>query len=675
MSALFKFVSRLLLVLVILLVIIVIAVPVFFDPNDYKPQIVSQVKQATGRDLVIGGDLGLSFFPWLGLETGSLTLGNAEGFGEQPFATVASAEISVKVLPLLKGRVETGIITLEGVLLNLARDAGGRANWEDLASSSAADAATQPGTTVGNDSGAESGAGAGKPLEINIGGVVVEDATLRWSDAASGQVLSFDNIDLSTGPVRAGQPVDMHLNMVVDSSAPKIQGDLVMDVSALADAGRVVLSGMKLALRLNGDGIPNGELAVDLQASAVLDSAAEVFEMQPMKLVIDQSKMDGSLKVQGFGKPAIAFVLEIDQIDLDSYLSTAAGEASVANEASAGRADPVVSEVTGAGTGAGAAAPGEASSGLPLDTLRELNLDGSLNIGKLKLNGLRLQDVLVNLAAKDGVISLSPAKLALYGGTFAGDVGLDARGESLKTTLKWRLAGVQLGPLLTDMNGEESLSGTANLDADLSLRGNDAEAMKNSVGGSASMRLTDGAYQGIDLLHEVRVAKALLKGKTLPPPGRVATDFAVLSASFRLKNGVVSNNDLKAKSPILRIGGAGRIDLPRETLDYGLDVTITGTLEGQGGKELEQLKGVQIPITLTGSLSDPKVGVSVEKLLKGEVEKRLKGELDKKLGGLLGTGGGSNDGGGSDSGSGTSSDSATDSLKKAIPGALKGFFN
>ena len=671
MSSLLKFLFRLLLLLVILVVIVVIAVPMFLDPNDYKQQIVSQVKQATGRDVVIDGDLGLSFFPWLGLETGALTMGNAKGFGDQPFANIAASKISVKVLPLLKGRVETGTITLEGVHLNLARDASGRSNWQDLvASSTSADAEAQPDAE--NGAAVDPETDESKPLEFNIGGIEIEDATVSWSDAGSGDALVLDNIDLSTGPVRVGEPVDVHLNMAIDSSAPAIQGKLVMDVAALADAGRVALNGMKLVLHLNGQAVPNGALAMNLQTSAVLDSTAEMLELKPLNLVLDQSQMDGSIKVLGFGKPVVQFVLNIDQFDLDSYLPPAGSEVaqSGSGEAAASRSKAVPSDVASS-----TSAPASGDSGLPLDTLRDLNLDGALNIGKLKVSGLRLQDVVARLVAKDGVIALSPAKLALYGGSFDGAANLDARQDTLKTRVKWQLAGVQLGPLLTDLSGAESLSGTAKLDADLRLIGNEPEAMKNSVSGNASVQLTDGAYQGIDLLYEVRAAKALLKGKTLPPPGRIATDFAELSGSFKLNNGVVNNKDLKAKSPILRIKGAGTVNLPRETLDYGLDVTITGTLEGQGGEELDKLIGVSIPVTLSGNLAAPKVGVSVEKLLKGEAEKRLKGELNKHLGGFLGTDGGSKAGvssGGSDKGA---SGSATESLKKALPGALKGLFN
>ncbi|MCW8905247.1 AsmA family protein, partial [Sedimenticola sp.] len=91
MGKLFKVLGGLLLVLLLLVVAAVIILPMVIDPNDYKGEIVTQVKEQTGRDLKITGDLKLSVFPWLGIDIGGLELSNAKGFGEQPFAVVNSA--------------------------------------------------------------------------------------------------------------------------------------------------------------------------------------------------------------------------------------------------------------------------------------------------------------------------------------------------------------------------------------------------------------------------------------------------------------------------------------------------------------------------------------------------------------------------------------------------------
>ena len=119
--------------LIVLIIALIIIVPLIIDPNDYKPQISNAVKDATGRELTIDGDIGLSVFPWIGLKLGAVTLANPEEFGPDPFAHIAGAQVKLKLLPLLSKQVEMKTVVLEGLRLNLAIAEDGTTNWDDLA--------------------------------------------------------------------------------------------------------------------------------------------------------------------------------------------------------------------------------------------------------------------------------------------------------------------------------------------------------------------------------------------------------------------------------------------------------------------------------------------------------------------------------------------------------------
>ena len=117
---------------VLLITLTLVGILLFVDPNDYKDDITTAVRDATGRELTIDGNLELSVFPWLGLSLGRTRLGNAPGFGDQPMAQVEAVDIKVKLLPLLKSQLEMKTVLLRGLQLNLARKADGRSNWDDL---------------------------------------------------------------------------------------------------------------------------------------------------------------------------------------------------------------------------------------------------------------------------------------------------------------------------------------------------------------------------------------------------------------------------------------------------------------------------------------------------------------------------------------------------------------
>ena len=108
MKKLFKIVGVLVLVVVVLIGAAAVLVPMFFDPNDHKDRIAQAVKDATGRDLNLKGDIGLSVFPWIAIDLGAVELSNPPGFDGPAFAETEGAKVRVKLMPLLKRQVEMG---------------------------------------------------------------------------------------------------------------------------------------------------------------------------------------------------------------------------------------------------------------------------------------------------------------------------------------------------------------------------------------------------------------------------------------------------------------------------------------------------------------------------------------------------------------------------------------
>ncbi|MFM1891007.1 MAG: AsmA protein, partial [Pseudomonadota bacterium] len=209
--------------------------------------------------------------------------------------------------------------------------------------------------------------------------------------------------------------------------------------------------------------------------------------------------------------------------------------------------------------------------------------------------------------------------------SFDGLVELDARQSKPKVRLKETLAGVQIGPLLQDLIGEDRLVGTGEVNADLRLVGLSEAEIRRSLNGTANIVFRDGAYKGINVAQLIRDAQAKLGQGTASPAGSGTpqTDFTELSGSAVISNGVVDNQDLQAKSPLLRIAGKGQVNLPQDSLDYLLTTTVVGSLAGQGGKGADQLKGVPIPVRLTGSLQDPKPTVDLQSALNAVAQQKI----------------------------------------------------
>ena len=344
--------------------------------------------------------------------------------------------------------------------------------------------------------------------------------------------------------------------------------------------------------------------------------------MDPLTIRLDESTITGELSVVDLAAQALRFELALDAIDADRYMPPEA-ETSGGSSASAPAA-PAATPGAAAGGGAGE---------LPMEQLRALDLIGRMSIGKLKAANLNLSDVNMRINAKDGVIRLNPLDAKLYEGKYAGNITLDARGKTLRTSVDEKLTAVLAGPLLKDLRGQDPITGTANANVSMKSAGATAEEVKKSLNGSAVFVFTDGAINGVNVARMIREAHARIKGIELPPEEvEQKTDFSELRGSVQVANGIATKNDFTVMTPLLRINGKGTADLLAETVDYRVKATIVKTLKGQGGEGLEELVGIPIPIHVTGRADDPRYALDTEALAEALAKSKVQDVIEEKVG-------------------------------------------
>jgi len=312
----------------------------------------------------------------------------------------------------------------------------------------------------------------------------------------------------------------------------------------------------------------------------------------------DQSKISLVADVRGFAKPHVDFDLDVDRIDVDRYLPPSPPP----------RAGAAATPAAPAAGGSAAAADEK----LDLSPLKPLDVDGHLKAGALKVHGLSASNVRVDVKAAGGRLELAPIAAQLYGGTLNASASAAADGNHIAA--KAALASISIGPLLKDLIQRDLIDGHGNVDVDVTTAGPTVGALRKGLDGHAGLALHDGAIKGINVAQKIRDAQSLVaSGGATESKGfndAEKTDFTELSASFAIRNGVASSNDLDAKSPLLRLGGEGSIDLVSDSLDYTAKVSVVGTLTGQSGRDLSQLRGVTVPVHLSGPFD--KLAYSIE---------------------------------------------------------------
>ncbi len=628
--------------LVVLVIAVLLIAPAFIDIRDYKPELEKKVADATGRPFSVGDDLSLSLFPWAGISFSDLSLGNTPGFSEKELVTVKSFEVRVKLLPLISKDIQVKRFILNEPKITLVKNKNGQVNWAQPAGTKEK-APAEKTTTASKAPVAE----AGLPIkDLTVGEFSIKNGSILWIDHTTDTRKQITAVNLSLQEVSLERPVKLSFSAMLDNQPLSVDGTvgpvgkdfkqatipLDLDVKALK----------QLILQLNGNiqnpaSKPGIDMAVEIkefsprQLMAALDQKFPVATSDPKALDrvalkanlkgdasevsvtngilnLDESTLKFSLNASDFSRPNLAFNLNLDQINVDRYLPPKSEEKPAAEK-------PTEKKPT------------------DFAPLRKLILDGRIQIGQLVANKAKIQDLLLQIKAKNGIFNLDPLKLAMYQGNVSGKGNFNVQTDTPKSSLSLNVNNVQAGPLLKDVLEKDILEGVTTAQLNLDMSGDDAATIKKTLNGDGQVRFNDGAIVGIDLAGMVRNVKAAF-GLEQKPAQRPRTDFAELNAPFSIKKGLVHTPQTHLKSPLIRVIAAGDANLVKETLDFRVEPKVVATIKGQG--DAEQRSGFMVPVLVSGTFSKPKFAPDLAGVAKKQLEEKILGTdkgqnlLDKK---------------------------------------------
>ncbi|MBU1440394.1 MAG: AsmA family protein [Gammaproteobacteria bacterium] len=601
----------------------------------------------------------------------SFTSGRITGQGQSPVSLSASAQLT---------RPKPATLSADGtatVALDLARNA---VSLDALSLDVTGDVADAKGlaVTLTGQLGWDGKAVRAGPLKVALKSVAIGPAALGPSTLdvkralfdPEGRQLELEALALSAAGRRAEDSFKLSLDWPrlkvnaneLEGSALQGRFELTGATSLAGTFQSAAPSGQFDALRLPGtavtlagqsgprkiDGRAQTDIVLDadrraarLEAIAV-DVALVDPGLQPVQLTIrgqaDASAghahwtLDGSLNTNRFSSagqaafagavPDIQAEARFDSLDLNELLAPPGG-AKPTTPASPVPAAP-------------ANAPAPAESPVQLAGLKALDGKFTLTAGTLAFRQYRVADARVDAAIASGTLTVSRLEGKAWGGTIQGSGS--AAADSQRIAVKLAASGVDIDALLKNVAGKDLLEGTGRVTADVATTGATVGALRSNLGGTVALQLRNGAVKGINLARAFRQAQAALTQKqdaVSAAKTTEKTDFTELSASAQIANGVARSNDLDVKSPFLRIGGDGRFDIGRGRIDYTARATLIGAPTGQGGAELAALKGITVPVALSGPFEaiDWKIqwsavaGSVIEKQLKDRLADRLAREL------------------------------------------------
>ncbi|MGF1876241.1 AsmA family protein [Photobacterium frigidiphilum] len=710
--------KKLLYVLLAIVLVIVVGIGALLalvDPNQFKPLLSEQVKKATGRDLVINGDISWRFFPSIGFSLGETEFKNPQGFAEADLVKLGSAELSVSVMPLFSQHLEIGNISLNDARVFIQTRKDGVSNLDGLGEQAAfegtvtEDMSSEPATQPPVEGE------AAQPWTISLAGVEVVNASAEVRDDKAGTATTIDSLNfkldtfspgewtqanfditgknaelsftakgnsqlLIAADYKSGELKALNLTASAKDSVNDIQS-LVLGVDhfKVGDWANITFAAkgqipdlafdangatrFKISTDYNMAELDKLTLSSDLKGSTLprpemkvglnADATYDVAKGLATLSRFETSIDELALNGKGSFKSATIPVIRFDVNSDNIDLDAFLGTASSAK----GNANEETSSAPSAGGETSTVSKTEEPD---LSALKTLDIAGTVAIGKLKVSNARVSDVQVDMKVQKGVLNLKRFNAKLYGGTVRANATVDANGKLPKYQVTKHIKGVDVHALLKDVAQNETLAGTGNIDVKLSGTGLAEKRIRENVAGSIAINFADGAIYGVNIPEMIREAKATLKGKKAEyVKEEKKTDFSALKATFKIGKSVASSTNIHLASPLLRIDGKGNTHLVSERLDFIISTSVVASSKGQGGKDIDDIADLTVPVNVKGDWTKPTFALDLKELFKqnNELEEKAKKEIDRGLEKLLGD------------------KSKDDNIKKAADKLLKGLFN
>ena len=682
-----------------LILLAVIIVPMVFDPNDYREDITNLVKEQTGRELILDGDLEVSVFPWIGIRTEGLKLMQPEQIGGEMVA-VETAQLRVKFAPLLSKQVHVDTVVLEKPAIRLITLANGIDSFYGLTDDEEAEEELSDSEEAGV-------AIVLQGLELTEGKVIIDDRAeksvteLTNLNFVTGNLLGDELAKLqASGQLKTSDSpdlVDFDLNGLANINAETFlvqASDLEIQVTQSAETARIVMDSFKFAdqakIEIQGltadiDGTAEAKLSVpsisanmdsqkaqiseikltsgnlvasinNLVANKFIDApsasgsisvppfnAAKLLQdfdvdyetanpdslknvglsasfsgnldqasIKDLLVNLDQTKLNGFATVKNFEKPSITFDLNLNELNLDDYLPPTVEEE---EDEESFDADAL---------------------SVPMEAFKDLQANGQFKAASLISGGVELTNIDVQVKSTPGKVTITP-NASLYEGSIDGQIAFTDNDGVSKLSVKNEVDFVQLGQLLNAAEVTDQLSGLGTVMVDLVVTEKDGVQSNNGV---IKLVAKDGAIQGVDVKGMIDTAYSKYQSLNGQEPedseeGESSesdeTRFAEMLGTFNINNNVITNDDFTLKAPLFRVGGEGTIDVEKQTLDYLVEVKLVASTSGQGGKSINDLVGLPIPIRLSGDLTAPSFSIDFKRLYKSLISR----ELDKKKGEIL----------------------------------------
>lgn len=609
-------------IVVAAVIVLLVLFLTLFDWDYFRPTLAHAISQRTGRRVSIDGNLRIHLWSLNPrAQVDGLILKNPDWAKQDVMFRADRLIVSVSLLRLLRGQLVLPQVEVIRPVVDLERDAKGRASWEFGTGE------PKPQTT--------------RPVKIpTIRRLRIEDGKLDVADRIRKLILTGSlnaaddsaksngsaftlrcNGSLNAKPFRAifiGGPLinlepEHPYELEVQLTASDIHLDSHITFPKPFDLGafqvRFSVSGSDLAdgYYLTGLALPN---TPPYRMTGTVKHHGTVFHLDDLKGRLGSSDLEGEVDVETAGKrPSVRADVHSKTLNLLDGAPTLGHPASAPSASQSQSTTPVADRQPPAPQSAGAKGADSTpdrlfpDADLQLNRVRGMDADVTYHARSVIAPKMPMKEVSFHLLLKQGLLTLDPLSFILDTGTIAGRVTIDARKDVPESTIDMRIENVDLSQFTSAKLKQAPLKGTLLGRLKLNGSGSSVHKVASSANGTISVALPSGEMNAaLAELTGIDVVKGL---GLLLSPNQPATEVRCGVMDFQAQNGTLNSRSVFIDTTSVLITGRGSVNLGDERLDLSL----------QGDPKKVRFLRLRSPITLHGTLSHPVIGVKADQLI------------------------------------------------------------
>jgi AsmA protein len=571
----------------VLIVMLVLLMVVGIPSGFLTSAIQDRVERATGDQLTIAGTTKISLWPTLNVSLSDLTLQNPKDRDGTNRITVAELQADLTLSSLWSGHPKITELIISKPVVYVPL------LRERLR-------VTAP---------------ANKPASLDADSVTIERITI-----SNGVVAFFnthDHVDNRIDGIAGLATIDADRNIKFTGIARAGDHPLKFDVKAMVPSGSLERQNVPVEVIFEAPGV----LAGPLTSKAEVRMNGSVAMINGLTGTLGDGAFNGWASVDLSSKPLVKLDLDFQRLDIPWSKTPS---------------DPDQR--------------GWSDTPFNLTGLNYVDAQVRTSAAQVAIGDAQFATTAIEAALAGGVLKASVSNLGAYGGQASGEVVIDASSGNPTYAMHCDLAGVRALPLLSSLAEFDKIDGRMQAKIAAKSAGSSQHAIMSGISGTAFVIFQDGQIRGLNVAQMIRnLTASTLSG--WQEQKEQATDLTQFSASFKADRGQATTTDLNLVGPLVKVTGAGTIDLGTKQIGFRVEPQIVMTTEGQG--RTSDPVGFGIPVILSGPWSGPRIYPDMQGVLDNpdaayaklrEMGKGLFGPsgagLDKLLSGLGGSLGG-----------------------------------